>query len=450
MSAATISTPHVVVPALTQSRRARKPTSAQRRFGSGLEATAVRRSGVPLVEVRLRVPFLADRASHPARAALLSDTVLTGTAQRDRTELAAAVQALGADLSVSVDADRLMIGGAVLASEIRGLLALISEVLTEASYPDTAVATERDRLIEKVTIARSRAGVVASEALARRMYGDHPYGRDLPQADDLAATTARQLRKLHADFVRPEAASLIVVGDLSPERVLDLADELLGAWTGERSRSRIRRLTEPMLGPLQLTDRPGSVQSALRMGAAALRRDDERYPALQLANTIFGGYFSSRWTENLRENKGYSYGPHSRIEHHVLGSALLLDADVATEVTGPALLETWYELGRIASLPVTPAEVEAVRQYVIGTMALSTATQAGLASTLAGLAGTGLGLPWLADHPRRLARLSVDEVSAAAAEFLAPSRFVSVVVGDADAVAGPLSALTTVGVDDAD
>jgi predicted Zn-dependent peptidase len=83
-------------------------------------------------------------------------------------------------------------------------------------------------------------------------------------------------------------------------------------------------------------------------------------------------------------------------------------------------------------------------------MALSTATQAGLASTLAGLAGTGLGLPWLAEHPRRLAQVSVDEVSAAAAEFLAPSRFVSVVVGDADAVAGPLSALTTVGVDDAD
>jgi zinc protease len=447
MSAATILMPHVVVPALTQPRRPRKPTSTQRRFDSGLEATAVRRSGVPLVEVRLRIPFLADRASQPARAALLSDCLLTGTAQRDRIELAAAVQALGGDLSVSVDADRLMIGGAVLASELRGLLALISEVLTEASYPDSAVTTERDRLIEKVTIARSRAGVVANEALARLMYGDHPYARDLPQVDDLAATTARQLRRLHADFVRPYGASLILVGDISPERALDLADELLGGWTGQRSRSRIRRLTQAAVGPLQLIDRSGSVQSALRMGASALRRDDERYPALQLANTIFGGYFSSRWTENLRENKGYSYGPHSRVEHHVLGSSLLLDADVATEVTGPALLETWYELGRIASLPVTPAEVEAVRQYVIGTMALSTATQAGLASTLAGLAGTGLGLSWLAEHPRRLARVTIDDVSAAAAEFLAPSRFVSVVVGDAGAVAGPLAALTTVDVD---
>jgi zinc protease len=190
--------------------------------------------------------------------------------------------------------------------------------------------------------------------------------------------------------------------------------------------------------------RAGSVQSSLRMGANALRRDDPGHAALQLANTIFGGYFSSRWTENIREDKGYTYGPHSRIEHHVLGSSLVLDADVATEVTGPALLETLYELGRIASLPVTVAEVESVRQYAIGTLALSTATQAGLASTLSALLGTGLDTEWLAEHPARLARVTLDEVSAAAGEFFEPTRFVSVVVGDAEAVARPLRALIAV------
>ena len=128
-----------------------------------------------------------------------------------------------------------------------------------------------------------------------------------------------------------------------------------------------------------------------------------------MANTIFGGYFSSRWTENIREDKGYTYGPHSRLEQTALGGALVLDADVATEVTAPALLETLYELGRLASLPVTPAEVEAVRQYLIGTIALSTATQAGLASNLvdaarqrarAGLAGRAFG-PAGQGHGRR-------------------------------------------------
>jgi predicted Zn-dependent peptidase len=197
-------------------------------------------------------------------------------------------------------------------------------------------------------------------------------------------------------------------------------------------------------GPLVLVDRAGSVQSSLRLGAAALRRDDERYPALQLANLVFGGYFSSRWTENIREDKGYTYGSHSAIEHHTLGSSFQMQADVATEVTAPALLETLYELGKIASLPPTVDEIESARQYAIGTLALSTATQAGLAATLGALAGNGMGPEWLAEHPRRLAAVTRDEVAAAAAELLAPSRFAIVVVGDAAAVRGPLSGLVPV------
>ena len=125
----------------------------------------------------------------------------------------------------------------------------------------------------------------------------------------------------------------------------------------------------------------------------------------------------------------------------MLGSTVLLDVEVATEVSAPSVLETRYELGRIASLPVTAAEVQSVRQYAIGTLALSTATQAGLASTLSALSAFDLGLDWIIEHPARLTAVTVEEVSAAAAEFLAPSRFTSVVVGDAAQISAPLAAL---------
>jgi predicted Zn-dependent peptidase len=200
-------------------------------------------------------------------------------------------------------------------------------------------------------------------------------------------------------------------------------------------------LPVPPGGPLFVVDRPGSVQSTLRMGRLGLTRTDPGYPALQLANLIFGGYFTSRWTKNLREDKGYTYGPHSRLDHHVLGSTVALSVEVASEVTAPALLETLSELGRIALLPVSETEVASVQQYAIGTLALSTATQAGLASTLSGLSAFGLGLDWIAEHPARLLATTVEDVSAAATQFLAPYGFTSVLVGDAASVAGPLSTL---------
>jgi zinc protease len=429
------------VPELTAPHRARKLSVKERTTASGLTVIAVRKPGVPLAEVRLRMPFLGTGTAHPARAALLADTLLTGAGQYDRGGLAAAIQGLGADLNIGVDADRLAITGNVLSTGLRALLDLIALVLTEPALSADEFALERGREIERLTIMRSRPGTIASERLWHRMWGDHPYALDLPEVEAVAATTPAQVRTLHRNRVRPEGAVLVIVGDLSPARALDQAEECFEAWSGAAAKPRIPKLPEPPAGPLLVVDRPGSVQSSLRMGTGALARTDERYPALQLANLIFGGYFSSRWTENIREDKGYTYGPHSRIDHHVLGSTLMLDVEVATDVTAPAMLETSYELGRIASLPVKPDELESVRQYAIGNLALSTATQAGLATTLSGLSAVGLGFDWLLEHPRRLAAVTLDEVSDAAREFFAPSRFTSVIVGDAGTISAPLAAL---------
>jgi predicted Zn-dependent peptidase len=148
--------------------------------------------------------------------------------------------------------------------------------------------------------------------------------------------------------------------------------------------------------------------------------------------------------ENIRERRGFSYSPRSSLDHAKLRSSFTVAADVATAVTAPALLETFYELGRMASGPVTETELESVRQYAIGTLALSTATQAGLATTVSGLLGTGTELEWLARHPARLAEVTVADVTEVAAEFLAPRKLIGVAVGDAGAITAPLAGIVEV------
>jgi len=431
----------LAVPALTAPRAAKKLNATETVLDNGLRVIAVRKPGIPIVEVRLRLPFLSAKEKHPAQAMLLADALLTGAAGRDRSGLAAAIQALGGDLHASVDADRLVLGGNVLATNLRKLLDVVASVVTEPAYDAGEVATERDRLVERLTIMRARPSVVAAEALATRMWGEHPYAVDLAQPEAVAAVTPGQLRALHKALVRPGAGVLVLVGDLTPSRMIAAAEKALAGWTGPAPRPRVPELPSPAGGPLLVVDRPDSVQSSFRFGGPALTRTDAGYPALQLANLIFGGYFTSRWTENLREDKGYTYGPHSRIDHHALGSSLTLSVEVASPVTAPSYLETLYELGRLATLPVTDTEVESVKQYAIGTLALSTATQAGLASTLSALSALGLGLEWIAGHPARLLATTAEEIGAAAARFFAPTAFTSVVVGDAGQIGGPLAAL---------
>ncbi|HJQ00883.1 MAG TPA: pitrilysin family protein [Jatrophihabitans sp.] len=432
------------VPPLAKPVKPKPIRTVERVLPSGLRVVAVRQPSVPMVEVRLRIPFFSTKPSHPARYRLLASAMLTGTEQYDRAGLAIALGELGADLNVSVDADRLVLSSAALPTGLPALLRLYAEVLTGARYPTGEVAGERERLVKRITISRSQAGALAADALASRIAPGHPYGHTLPSVPHIEATTAGQLRTLHAGSVRPAGALLVLVGDLSPARAIDAVEAALAGWTGAAQVSPPVPVPALRKQPLLIVDRPGSVQTALRLGGPALPRDDSRYPALQLANLAFGGYFCSRWVENIREQKGYSYAPRSVIEHGVLASTFMLAADVATAVTAPAMLETLYELGRIASLPITAAELDSVQQYAIGSLALSTATQAGLASMISNLLGSGLNVEWLSSHPARVLKVGRDEIAEVAAEFLAPRQLVAVAVGDAGAITEPLTNLIEV------
>lgn len=424
------------LPQLGPNRKLKLPNEVERTLPNGLTVIALRRPSVPLVELRLWLPF--GRA-HLARGLMLSSTLLSGTETMSLVQLAAELQKVGGGFSAGLDADRLMISGTGLVTGLDRLLHLLAEVLTGASYPNDEVGTERARLIDGIRMAQSQPTHLVRKALLRRIYGKHPYAVQTPEPEQVEAVRPAQLRTLHAARVRPTGAILLLVGDVQPAKVLDAAERALGGWTGDGAPGELPPTPPLEPGPLLLVDRPGSVQSSLRLALPAVPRTHPDHAALQLANLVFGGYFSSRWVENIREDKGYTYGPHSLIEHSVAGSTLVVAAEVATEVTGPALLETCYELGRLASLPPKEDELEQARQYALGTLQLGVSSQAGLAAVASAYAGSGLRLEFLAEHAARLAKVTRDDVAAAAATYLAPARAATVVLGDAAEVEGPLS-----------
>ncbi|SFE65467.1 M16 family metallopeptidase [Blastococcus tunisiensis] len=439
-----------LIPPLGEPRPQPVPTAVESTLPNGLRLVLVPRPGVPLVELRLRVPFAAttatDAALHTARGAVLSGAVLLGTTSHDKTAVAQLLQGHGAEISVATGPDRLLLATTLLPAGLAPVLGVLAELLTGATYPDGEVEGERDRVAEQIAIALSQPGVIAREALAARRYGDHPYAITLPAPDLVSAVDGDALRDLHRTRVLPAGSTLVLVGDLDPDAAADAVAAALGEWTGAGHAVEAPPVPDLRPAGIELVNRPGAVQSNIRLGGPAPGRTDPDLPAVRLANMIYGGYFSSRLVENIRENKGYTYSPRSSVDHQAAGSSFLVEADVATEVTGPALLETWYELGRMALLPVTEAELDGARRYVLGSMALSTATHAGLASTLSALVGAGLPPGWLAEHQQALAEVTVEQVQEVSRRYLASTALTAVVVGDADRVAEPLGALAPVSV----
>jgi predicted Zn-dependent peptidase len=433
------------LPALGPTREVPLPDVVSAVLDSGLRVLAARRPSVPLVDLRLRVPFAGptdpDQPDHPAAAELFTATLLTGTGRRDRVAIDDELALVGADLSVTVDPERLLVAGSALADGLPAVLEVLADVLTGATHPEAEVVRERERLIERITVARAQPRTIAREALQRRRFDDHPIAREMPTVEQVAAVGVDRVRALQSTALVPRGATLTLVGDLDPAVAIGTFERLLGGWTGEVP-ARVLAPPPPVEpGDLLLVHRPGSVQSQLRLTAPALPRDDPRYAAVQLANLVFGGYFSSRWMENVREDKGYTYGAHSGIEFIPGGAVLGVETDVASDVTAAALLETRYELGRLSAVPPSAEEVEAARRYAVGSLLISLDSQGGLASTLTALAAVGLDVEWLRTHPARLEAVTVDDVAAAALGFFAPTVFTGVVVGDVDVIGARVRAL---------
>jgi zinc protease len=442
------------LPPLGPTREVPLPDVLDVTLPTGLRVLAAHRPGVPMAEIRLRVPFAADDAEpsdaaisrHLAAAELLSATLLTGTATHDRVAIDDELADMGADLGVSVDPERLQVGGSGLASGLPTVLEVLADVLTGATHPDAEVLRERTRLVERISVARAQPRTIAREALQRKRFGHHPIAREVPTGPDVAAVEPDDVRALHRAGMVPGGAILTVVGDLDVDDAVALVERYLGGWTASHPAHELSPPPVPAPSNLELVHRAGSVQSQLRLSAPALRRLDDRYAALQLANLVFGGYFSSRWMENVREDKGYTYGAHSGTEFVPGGAVLSVETDVASGVTAAALLETRYELGRMTAVPPTPEEIDAARRYAVGSLLISLDSQGGYASTISTLAADGVPVQWLRDHPARLEAVTTDEVAAVAGEFFSPTAFTGVIVGDADVVGAGLRALGQVDV----
>lgn len=412
------------------------PEPVVRTLPNGLEVTLVRREGVPLAEVRLSVPAAhADRAVADMAAAAL----FSGTEEATLTEIAQRLQGVGGSLNSGADPDRIAISGNCLTSGLPELLAVLGEVVTAAEYPDGPYETERSRMIDAISVAENQPEFQVSRALDARLWGDHPYGHQQPTAAEIAEVGREAVHSLHRSLLHPNGARLVVVGDIDPEQAAADIEKALGAWNGAGDPRRMEPLPALRPGPVVLADRPGSVQSAIRVAYPAVERTHPDNAAQHLANLIYGGYFTSRLVMNLRETKGYGYSPRSRVDHSPAGSVQLASVDVATEVTAPALAEVIDELRGMAERPPGEEELDLARRYALGSVKLATATQAGIANYTSALAACGLPLSWLAEHSERLRQVTVADVKRVAAERMNPEGAVTVILADGGQVTESLS-----------
>ena len=416
------------------------PQIEKKTLANGLEVWVLPRDGVPRVDYVLAVRgagFAADDA--PGFATMFAGLLAEGTARHDSKAIAEAAQGYGGSLGAQASSDGVTVYGNALASNAEGMLQLLAEVARSPVFPDSEVKLAQANALQGLMAAEAQPGFKAERALAQAVYGDHPYGHTQPTEEAIKAATPAQFRDAHAKRFRPDHALLVVTGRIEPAQAFALAQSAFGDWknTGDPVPDT-PKAAATATPAFVLVQRPGSVQSAIRLGRPAIAATNPDYIPLQLANAVVGGGFSSRLMQNLREDKGYTYGARSSVSALREGGRITASADVRNEVTGASLKEFVAEYERLGSEPVPTRELDDTKRYVAGGYLISNQMQAAVASMLAGNWLVGLPPEYLGQYVPKIRAVDAAQVQAMAKKYYDPKDQSIVVVGDDKAVAEQL------------
>ena len=414
---------------------------------NGLRVVVANLPGRPLVAASLILRNgAADEPPAHAGATVLAGRAMTeGTARFDAIALIEATERLGASIHADAGWDAMSVSVDVPATRLEAAMELLAEVALHPTFPEAEVDRLRDERLNDLLQARADPRRRADESYAATIYeAASPYHRPAGGTKEtVAELTPARLRTAYERGVDPARAAFIVGGDLTGIDVRAIAERLLGGWgpaVGASTSGRIVDAGAVRERFVHVVHRPGAVQTEIRIGHVGAPRRIDDFHALSVMGAILGGLFNSRLNMKLREEKGYTYGAGAGFDLRRAAGPFSARAAVNTEVTVPAVADFVTELERIRDAVVTPAELAAARDFLVGVFPLRFETPGPIIGALSGLFVHELPDDELARYRSSIEAVTADDVRDAAVRRIDPSRMAIVLVGDADAFGADLAA----------
>jgi zinc protease len=397
----------------------------RRRFENGVTVVAQRTATHPAVTLyaTLEAGSGLDPDGGVGLANFVSRVIDRGTRQRPTEVLSEALDSRGVSLAAGVTRHLLALGCTCLSED----------VIRNPAFADDQVERRRAAIITAIGQDQDNPAVVATDALMALLYPPpHPYGRPARGTVDSVTSIGRQdLVAFHRDHVAPAGLRLVVVGDVEPSAVMDLALAAFGDWAMPGGAPLAPSPVAP--AGARRTSRstvPGKAQADISYGFTTIVRHDPRYYPLALMNNVLGQYaLGGRLGDSIRERQGMAYYVFSSFDANVAEGPLVVRAGVHPDNVERAIASIDEEIGRMGREGVTASELEESRRYLIYSMPRVLETNAGIAEFLHRAEYFGLGLDFDRRLPALLEAVSLEEVNAVAREFLDPARAAVAVAG---------------------
>lgn len=425
-------------PELPPPKSLKLPLIEKFELSNGLQVVLMEKHNVPLVQLNVIVKSGAvdDPEGKEGLANITLDMMDEGAAGMDALELADAIDFLGAEISTRAGMHTSEITLHTPLSKFDESLKLLADILFEPAFPENELERLKKQRLTEIIQWHDNPYSIASIVFRKTLYGEvHPYGRaTIGDESSIKGFTTDDIKNFYSEYFKASNAFVIVVGDVTKERLGPQLEETFGSWKkGEVKQPEFENARQVPERNVYLVDKPDAAQSVIYIGRIGVSRNTEDYYPILVMNTILGGSFSSRLNQNLREEHGYTYSAGTSFSFRPEPGPFYAASAVQTEVTDKSLIEFFKELDGILK-PIPEEEVKKAKNYVALRFPGNFQTVSHIANELEEMVIYNLSEDYFDNYISNILSVTKDDVERVAKKYIVPDKMAVIVVGDQEKI----------------
>jgi zinc protease len=400
---------------------------------------------LPLVHFQVVIPegALLDPLGKEGLTRLSARLLRRGTKSRDSRAIEEAIDALGAELSIDTSNAFVRLAGSVIRRNLEPVLALVSELLNEPSFPEAEfLQLKRESLAALLELTDNDQGLCATQ-LRRALFRGHPYGRTtLGTRTTLSALEHGEVVARYTDSLAKLPRSAAFSGDITRSEAERLAQTYLATRTPiARPRPKPAEASQASGRHLVIVDKPERTQTQIQIGRLGTHPHDDDHTALLVGNAVFGGTFTARLMRAVRSERGWSYGASSRLAIDRIREAFTMWTFPAAQDAAPCialeleLLASWIDEG------IREDELAFVKSYLVKSHAFSVDTADKRVEQAVDVWLYDLPSDYFSGYTKRIEAVSLADVNSALKRRLSAKDLVISVLATESAIGDALRSL---------
>jgi predicted Zn-dependent peptidase len=416
------------------------PSAERIELANGTLLVLVEKHEVPLVSFEALLPggAVVDPEGRFGTASLLAGLLRKGAGDRDAAAFAEAIEFVGGRLVVDAGLESIAISGEFLAHDTGLMIELLADLLRRPALEAAELDKLKARAIGFIRAAKDGDPAQLLPVYAQAfVYGEHPYGNPVTGDEaSLGRITHDDVLDFYRQHFGGDRLILAVAGDFETAAMRALIESALGDWAPAGSTLKPLPAPAPAAGGrVLLVDKPGATQTYFWLGNVGVARGYPEREALDVANTLFGGRFTSMLNSRLRVDSGLTYGASSELVLPTKPGTVAIRSFTRTDATVEAIDMALETLSALHDGALAPEALESARNYILGRYPTRFETAAQLAGQFAMLEFYGLGREHVERYGDGIGAVTPESVApVVAAVYPARTELVFVLLGDADAI----------------